>query len=278
MPVKASGTPVEVPGVPIDIAANAPGIEGSGSPPTVAGRPLTKKPIGLAAIATSKFFWVYLLFGSCWVGLVPMIMLVEYYRDDYSKAYCEETDLATWVFVVAWVGVGGIAYHFLIVVWFWKMNRKHYTTGGEAAVKETNSRKKWLDRFLILIVLFHTGCFCCGQSARTRVELARPRTHDAHTHTWSAGRLTLRSHNATGMIWATNSCEDGIYANITSGVWPGCATASDGHLTCNLEPRPGCCYEPMLKSAQSYSSAIFLLCAIGCALLCVIFGLFLSPC
>ena len=64
------------------------------------------------------------------------------------------------------------------------------------------------------------------------------------------------------MVWGTVGCEDDVYANITSGVWPGCATGSDGHVTCDLEPRPGCCYEPMHEFARVYSIFVFALCGI----------------
>ena len=64
------------------------------------------------------------------------------------------------------------------------------------------------------------------------------------------------------MVWGTVGCEDDVYANITSGVWPGCVTGSDGHVTCDLEPRPGCCYEPMHEFARVYSIFVFALCGI----------------
>ena len=62
------------------------------------------------------------------------------------------------------------------------------------------------------------------------------------------------------MVWGTVGCEDDVYANITSGVWPGCATASDGHVTCDLEPRPGCCYNRLHNAASAYSYAGIVYC------------------
>ena len=54
------------------------------------------------------------------------------------------------------------------------------------------------------------------------------------------------------MVWGTDSCDYITYANITSGGWPGCATASDGRVTCDLEPRPGCCYERLHAAAGAF--------------------------
>lgn len=69
------------------------------------------------------------------------------------------------------------------------------------------------------------------------------------------------------MVWGTDSCDNITYADITSGVWPGCATASDGHVTCDLEPRPGCCYD-RLHHAAGIFGAIY--CAYGLLLICFI--------
>ena len=44
------------------------------------------------------------------------------------------------------------------------------------------------------------------------------------------------------MIWATAGCDDDVYANISSGAWPGCVASGDGRLACSLDPRPGCCH------------------------------------
>ena len=73
------------------------------------------------------------------------------------------------------------------------------------------------------------------------------------------------------MVWSTVGCEDAVYDNITSGVWPGCAKASDGKHACGIEPRPGCCYEPMHEFARVYSIFVFALCGIITpCLICVV--------
>lgn len=257
--------PIEVTGVPVDIAVISHPNDGTVRPPVVAGRPLAKQLTGLAANptpASEQKSFLSLLVGSGFQGIIPLIILSSYYRGGWSTAYCE-TGLAKWVFIFAWVGMGVVLYQFLINVWFWRINWKHFTTGGEAAVRQTTSRKGWLDLSQLLVMLFNFGWFCSGQGARTRVEPARGHSRGhAHTHARSAGRLTLRSHRAAGMVWATVGCEEAAYDNITSGGWPGCATASDGHVKCDLEPRPGCCYEPMHEFARVYSIFVFALCAI----------------
>ena len=70
------------------------------------------------------------------------------------------------------------------------------------------------------------------------------------------------------MVWGTDSCDNITYADITSGVWPGCATASDGHVTCDLEPRPGCCCYDRLHHTAGIFGAIY--CAYGLLLICFI--------
>ena len=60
-----------------------------------------------------------------------MIILSAYYQNEWSNAYCEETGLAEWELVFAWVGMGGVIYQLLANVWFWSINWnwKHFTTG-----------------------------------------------------------------------------------------------------------------------------------------------------
>jgi hypothetical protein len=231
--------PIEVTGVPVDIAVISHPNDGTVRPPVVAGRPLAKQLTGLAANptpASEQKSFLSLLVGSGFQGIIPLIILSSYYRGGWSTAYCE-TGLAKWVFIFAWVGMGVVLYQFLINVWFWRINWKHFTTGGEAAVRQTTSRKGWLDLSQLLVMLFNFGWFCSGQ----------------------------------GMVWATVGCEEAAYDNITSGGWPGCATASDGHVKCDLEPRPGCCYEPMHEFARVYSIFVFALCAIITpCLICVV--------
>jgi hypothetical protein len=263
---------VEVTGVPVDIAVISHPNDGTVLPPVVAGRPLANQLTGLAATPTPEAkqqSYANILLGSSLQGIVPLIILSSYYRGGWSTAYCEETGLAQWAFVFACVGLGGVLWQFLINVWFWRINWKHYTTGGEAAVIQTGRRKGRLDLSQLLLQFCNFVWFCSGQGARTRVELARTPTH-AHTHARSAG-LIPRSHRAAGMVWSTVGCEDAVYDNITSGVWPGCAKASDGKHACGIEPRPGCCYEPMHEFARVYSIFVFALCGIITpCLICVV--------
>ena len=70
-------------------------------------------------------------------------------------------------------------------MWFWRVNWKHFTTGGEAAVKQTTSRKGWLDLSQFLVMLFNFGWFCSGQSAHRG---SNPHLHTrTHTHTLAHG-------------------------------------------------------------------------------------------
>lgn len=253
--------PIEVTGVPVDIAEISHPNDGT-VPPVVAGRPLAKQLTGLAANptpASEQKSFLSLLVGSGFQGIIPLIILSSYYRGGWSTAYCE-TGIAKWVFIFAWVGMGVVLYQFLINVWFWRINWKHFTTGGEAAVKQTTNRKGWLDLSQLFVMVFNFGWFCSGQGARSN---SREDTREDSTRARAVRRsLTLRSHRPAGMVWATVGCEDDAYDNITSGGWPGCATASDGHVKCDLEPRPGCCYEPMHEFACVYSIFVFALCAI----------------
>ena len=129
MPVEVVGTPVEVTGAPVDIDANA-----SARPPVVAGKPLTKQLTGLATSPTPESEQkglLSLLAASAFQGIVPIIILSAYYQNEWSNAYCEETGLAEWALVFAWVGMGGVIYQLLANVWFWSINWnwKHFTTG-----------------------------------------------------------------------------------------------------------------------------------------------------
>ena len=170
MPVEVVGTPVEVTGAPVDIDANA-----SARPPVVAGKPLTKQLTGLATSPTPESEQkglLSLLAASAFQGIVPIIILSAYYQNEWSNAYCEETGLAEWALVFAWIGMGGVIYQLLANVWFWRINWKHFTTGGDAAIKQTLRRKKWLDISQSMVGLFNLAWFCYGQSAHPWVELA----------------------------------------------------------------------------------------------------------
>ena len=68
----------------------------------------------------------------------------------------------------------------------------------------------------------------------------------------SAPDTPLALMHAAGMFLATNGCDNITYANITSGGWPGCSTASDGHVACDLEPRPGCCDDRLYSFAEFF--------------------------
>jgi hypothetical protein len=116
--------PVEVTGVPVDIAVvSHPDDDGIAlPPPVVAGRPLARQLHGLASTPTpmsEQKSYASLLVGSGFQGIVPLIILSSYYRGGWATAYCE-TGLAQWVFVFAWVGMGAVIYQFLINVWFWR--------------------------------------------------------------------------------------------------------------------------------------------------------------
>ena len=108
--------PVEVTGVPVDIAAISHPDDGTASPPVVAGRPIAKQLTGLAANptpASEQKSYLSLIVGSGFQGLVPLIILSSYHRGEWSTEYCEETGLANWVFVFAWVGMGAVLYQAL---------------------------------------------------------------------------------------------------------------------------------------------------------------------
>ena len=118
------------------------------------------------------------------VGLLHLFNLVSYYEDESSKAYCEETGLATWVLSIAWVAGGGFPHQFLSMV-SW-------------CLIDACLDNSWVPFILsqILIVLLQIYWFCSGQSARPPTH---PHTHHTHPHiiqSWSAGRLLiLRSHS-----------------------------------------------------------------------------------
>ena len=58
--------------------------------------------------------------------------------------YCETTDLSLWALVLGWVGMGIVIWQFLVQVWFWKLNWKFFTTGGEEAQRKTIKRLQLL--------------------------------------------------------------------------------------------------------------------------------------
>ena len=223
------------------------------SPSVAARRPPTKESDGEAY----KFYTKFILAGVMFIAsFLPGLILARFYTDGYykwPKAYCEEAGLASWWRVTSLVGVGVTA---VAAITFWCIGHRlvisllsgiapqpgdeELVDDGWAAIKRADRTRRWLDRLQILIMCFYTGWICSGQS-EGRGSTSRGATqspNDTHTHL----HLTLCSHRAAGMIRATVGCEDDVYVNITSGVWPGCMTASDGHVTCDLEPRPGCCY------------------------------------
>ena len=210
MPVEVTGTPVEMTGVAIDIVATAPGIERTASrvcfegtahpertrrnsPPVVAARPLKKKKTRLAATPTPVYHdpdWPSVsmclsMVSMLMLGIIHLLMLGLYYDDEWSKAYCEKTGLAAWVLGIASAGLGSFPHQFLVGV----------------SIYVCKCRKDNLVvPLLILIVLSQLCWFCSGQSARPRVDLARPPTQPhtpthSDTHTRAPGRLILRSHS-----------------------------------------------------------------------------------
>ena len=173
------------------------------NPPAVASRPLKKKQTRLAATPTPVHhdpdrYDVTICCtstGSLLVlGLIHLFMLVEYYDDEWSKAYCEETGLASWMLGIASTGLGSFPHQLLIAVSRCCISR---------AVAEENGDyfSGWPFCWVlhqIVIVLLQIYWFCRGQSARPRVDLARPPTHPhtrMYTHTRPAVRLILRTHS-----------------------------------------------------------------------------------
>ena len=71
--------------------------------------------------------------------------------------YCEKTDLSLWVLVLGWVKMGLVIEEFLVQVWFWQINWKYFTTGGEVAQMKTIKRYKRLQMLHLALLLFHTG-------------------------------------------------------------------------------------------------------------------------
>ena len=219
MPVEVTGKPVVVTGVTIDIVTNAPGtertasrvrFEGTGHPertrrnnaPVVASRPLKKKQTRLAATPTPVHHGsdrhdattCCTSTGALLIlGLIHLFMLVEYYDDEWSKAYCEETGLASWMLGIASTGLGSFPHQLLIVVSLCCISCPTCPT------KTADFCSGWPFCWVLLqivIVLLQIYWFCSGQSARPPTH---PHTHHTHPHiiqSWSAGRLLiLRSHS-----------------------------------------------------------------------------------
>ena len=196
MPVEVTGTPVKITGVAIDIVANAPVIErtasrvrfeGTAHPERTRPRDKRKKKQTKEEADFEDNATCSLMCGMLTMGLLHLFMLVAYYIDESSKAYCEETGLATWVLGIAWVAGGGFPYQLLSMV--------SWCLIGACTVCLDN----WRVTFIlsqILIVLLQIYWFCSGQSARPPTH---PHTHHTHPHiiqSWSAGRLLiLRSHS-----------------------------------------------------------------------------------
>ena len=189
MPVEVTGTPVEITGVAIDIVANAPVIErtasrvrfeGTAHPERTGPRDKRKKKKTKEQADAEENAACSLTCGMLWVGLLHLFMLVVYYQDESSKAYCEETGLDSWVLGIAWVAGGGFPYQFLSMV-SW-------------CLIDACLDNSWVPFILsqILIVLLQICLLCSGQSARPPTH---PHTHHPPTHQ-SAGRLLiLRSHS-----------------------------------------------------------------------------------
>ena len=208
MPAEDTGKPVVATGVTIDIVTNAPGIErtasrvrfeGTGHPertrrnnaPVVASRPLKKKQTRLAATPTPVHHGsdrhdattCCTSTGALLIlGLIHLFMLVEYYDDEWSKAYCEETGLASWMLGIASTGLGSFPHQLLIVVSLCCISCPTCPT------KTADFSSGWPFCWVLLqivIVLLQIYWFCRGQSARPQVDLARPPTHPQriHSHT-----------------------------------------------------------------------------------------------
>ena len=73
-----------------------------------------------------------------------------------------------------------------------RINWKHYTTGGEAAVTETTRRKGRLDLSQLMIMCFNFIWFCSGQGAPSHAARTREGTHArAHARGLPAPHLGL---------------------------------------------------------------------------------------
>ena len=254
MPVEIIGTPVEITVVAIDVVENAPvtertasrvRFEGTAHPERTRPRDKRKKKQTKEQANFEENATCSLMCGMLWVGIMHLFNLVYYYEGEPSKAYCEETGLATWVLGIAWLAGGGFPHQFLSMV-------------SWCLIAACTARlDNWWVRFIlsqILIVLLQICWFCSGQSARLPTH---PHTHHPPTHHTSMVRRSapdppLALTHAAGMFLATNGCDNITYANITSGGWPGCSTASDGYVACGLEPRPGCCDDRLYRSAEFF--------------------------
>ena len=53
--------------------------------------------------------------------------------------------------------MGLVIEEFLVQVWFWQINWKYFTTGGEVAQMKTIKRYKRLQMLHLALLLFHTG-------------------------------------------------------------------------------------------------------------------------
>ena len=73
-----------------------------------------------------------------------------------------------------------------------RINWKHFTTGGEAAVRETTRRKGRLDLSQLLIMCFNFIWFCSGQGAPSHAGRTREGSHArAHARMLPAPHLGL---------------------------------------------------------------------------------------
>jgi len=185
---------------------------------------------------------IELLLNAGFQGILPISILVYWYRDDWGHQYCETTDLSTWALVFGWVNMSIVTWQFLVQVWFWQINWKYFTTGGEEAQKKSLKRLKLLKQLPQPAAMFQIVWFCWGQS----------------------------------MIWNTTACDGLVYDNITHGGF-GCLIDNDGYVTCDVDPRPDCCFGPMHNFARIYSIICFVLMGVFvpciCCFVCMVMGM-----
>ena len=78
------------------------------------------------------------------------------------------------------------------------------------------------------------------------------------------------------MIWNTTACDGLVYDNITHGGF-GCLIDNDGYVTCDVDPRPDCCFGPMHNFARIYSIICFVLMGVFvpciCCFVCMVMGM-----
>ena len=113
--------------------------------------------------------------------------------------YCETTDLSLWALVLGWVGMGIVIWQFLVQVWFWKLNWKFFTTGGEEAQRKTIKRLQLLKQLPQVVGLFQFGAphplDCPRLAAPRRAGRSRVRAacRRSLVHLWP-GRVKVLGH------------------------------------------------------------------------------------